>query len=901
MAVHHLPGSDVVWETVKNLNKSLVVLELNGDGLCNLTINHKVLVAFAGLRSFNVSGFDRATIWSQGVLAKSARTNFTVNISHVRQLYLDTNAFNPRDGTMDVLVEDCDVVRLGSEAVSKLRSFVFRRIRVLDLSKNTFKNAGTSSSIKEMILENLNAEKLPSYAFYTSIDMLLITNCTFGTIERKAFPINDIGNATLTNVTVDRVEGEAFQHSTLISNLRMIRCVIREMQSHAIMSGVQSIVIEQSKFESVETSAVAVATELKLYGNTFTRVAGRGFVLQNSYVVLVHGNTFEEIEAEAFYESTSFGPETAGSATKTTLRVTDNSFLQSPAGGKWSPPVRLQRAASETNVTGNTFVGSCGCGPWRFVDVAGDNSTAADDDDDDDDDDNDGDDEDEFADLNYCRVNVVGAECANLTGAEFDHLRIAEFTTAAGCDRDDGTAFNRCVRDRLTAARDGVTSRSPPIDFLTPTAERGVITTVVLLVLCGFGAVCAVSAVTWLNARGYFIKLRSLLTPNGSGGGGGGAGTACRTISAHSLSRMSVHEYTELQRLKLGGGVGGGCGSDVGAMRVIVYQDKGTQTLPEELTHEMLQNLRDKLDDPDDYAEARGIIEHLYDLIRVEETCCGDSGVGGGWYSAGGEGLDDMTSTVTTKAVAAADGRPRDVKSVGTGAPSLDRLRTPRIKMAGAGASTDVTVSPRSPAAAAAVSVAVGQQRLRGPGGPVVRRRRKCARRRIVHGHLLRADRPAIDRRRPSATATAAATTAGTRQTDARLKVLHCCQSHRRRLSAATLYYSYRSISPSSTVSRISFGRLTYDNITLLSIYVLLFFYISDVKNSARYRRKPSAGELRLREVYTRAEKRVILYIPIIINIIVIIIIAIITIITIVVCPQVYTACPRKQGYTLRD
>lgn len=663
---------DVIWEPVKNLNKSLVVLELNGDGRCNLTVNNKVLASFAGLRSFNVTGFDRVTIRSQGVLAKYARTNFTVNISRARQLYLDTNAFHPYDGTVDVLVEDCDVVQLGSEVVFKLRSFVFRRIRVLDLSKNTFKNAATGSSIEKMILENLNAEKLPSYAFYTSIDMLSITNCTFGTIERKAFPINDIGNATLTNVTVDRLESEAFQNSTLISNLRMIGCVIREMQSDAIMSVVQSISIEQSKFESVQPSAVAVATKLKLYGNTFKRVAGRGFVLHNFQVMLVHGNTFEQIEPEAFYETTASSPETR-TTTKTTLSVCDNSFLQTPADGKWSPPVRLQRTASETNITGNTFVGPCGCGPWRFVSVA--NSTVADDDDGDGDDEDDGDAE--FADHNYCRVNTLGAGCANLTGAELDHLRIAEFTAAAGCDRDAGTAFNWCVRDRLTTG----TGRFPPIDFLSPTAERGVITTVVLLVLCGFGAVCAVSAVTWLNARGYFIKLRSLLTPN-SGGGGGGAGTACRTISAHSLSRMSVHEYAELQRLKLGG-VGVGCGSDVGAVRMIVYQDKGTQTVPEELTHEMLQNLRDKLDDPDDYAEARGIIEHLYDLIRVEETCCGDTG----WYPVGGGGLDDMMSTVMTKAVTAGDGLPRDVKSVGTGAPSLDRLRTPRLKVAGAGAS----------------------------------------------------------------------------------------------------------------------------------------------------------------------------------------------------------------------
>lgn len=141
------------WEPVKNLNKSLVVLELNGDGPCNLTVNNKVLAAFAGLRSFNVTGFDRVTIRSQGVLAKNARTNFTVNISRVRQLYLDTNAFHPYDGTVDVLVEDCDVVRLASEVVFRLRSFVFRGIRVLDLSKNTFKNAATGSPIEQVTVK----------------------------------------------------------------------------------------------------------------------------------------------------------------------------------------------------------------------------------------------------------------------------------------------------------------------------------------------------------------------------------------------------------------------------------------------------------------------------------------------------------------------------------------------------------------------------------------------------------------------------------------------------------------------------------------------------------------------------------------------------------------------------
>jgi len=435
------------------------------------------------------------------------------------------------------------------------------------------------------------------------------------------------------------------------------------------------------RFGSVRTSAVAVANELTLRNNTFGRVASRGFVLHNLHSVRVDGNTFGRLDADAFFESTA-----AARQTWSVFRMRDNVFLRPPSaadGGAWSTPaVRLQTAAIETDVADNRFAGRCGCGPWRFVAVADDNGTATTAAADDDDDGN------GFAELNYCTADDAAAGCANLTADR--EFRIDEFSVAAGCV--DAGAFDRCVKDRTAAANvaaSGGGGGGGGFRLLggafTPATERGVITTVVLLVLCGFGAVCAVSAVTWLNARGYFIKLRSLLTSNGGGGGGGrgtDGGMACRTMSAHSLSPMSVHEYAELQRYKLGGsgdvGDDGG-GGEVG-VRVIVYQDKGAQTVPEELTHEMLQTLRDKLDDPEDYAEARGMIEHLYDLIRVEETCCGG---GGNRYGSGG--LDDMTSTITTKAVAVGPGSGRErpaVRSVGTGTPSLDRLCPSKINVA---------------------------------------------------------------------------------------------------------------------------------------------------------------------------------------------------------------------------
>lgn len=96
-------------------------------------------------------------------------------------------------------------------------------------------------------MEDLSADKLPSHAFVTAIDVLLITNCKFGSIEAKAFPIYKMGYATLTNVTVDRMKSLAFQSSSLIENLRIIGCHIRVMETHAIMTVVDSLHIERTQ------------------------------------------------------------------------------------------------------------------------------------------------------------------------------------------------------------------------------------------------------------------------------------------------------------------------------------------------------------------------------------------------------------------------------------------------------------------------------------------------------------------------------------------------------------------------------------------------------------------------------------------------------------------------------
>ncbi|XP_071446910.1 uncharacterized protein [Hetaerina americana] len=109
---------------------------------------------------------------------------------------------------------------------------------------------------------------------------------------------------------------------------------------------------------------------------------------------------------------------------------------------------------------------------------------------------------------------------------------------------------------------------------------------------------------------------------------------------ADSITRLSVDGYNEMReredaekgtagkrslpRMILGEAEGSGLlgaegDSEEGEEDDVEREDKATQTMPEELTQELLMALREKLDDPENYSEARDMIEHLYDMIKVEE------------------------------------------------------------------------------------------------------------------------------------------------------------------------------------------------------------------------------------------------------------------------------------------
>lgn len=181
------------------------------------------------------------------------------------------------------------------------------------------------------------------------------------------------------------------------------------------------------------------------------------------------------------------------------------------------------------------------------------------------------------------------------------------------------------------------------------------------------------SGILYMRRRGVCPKLTSGPLINLTSWLSSSNGMTAAT-SARSISRLSVHEYAGLQPetriLEVEPEAGAAEDEDEDGDDYPYTENKATQTLPEELTEEYLRDLRERLNDPDNYSQARDMIEHLYDLIKVEESCNNNNN--NDRQSAGDR--EENAYDVIRPRIKRPRGAPKSSINVGTKAPSLEKL-----------------------------------------------------------------------------------------------------------------------------------------------------------------------------------------------------------------------------------
>lgn len=392
--------------------------------------------------------------------------------------------------------------------------------------------------------------------------------------------------------------------------------------------------------EIAEVAFVTYVAIVALTENIIDRVRNRGFTLKETSVLTVENNRFNVLEDMAFVL-----PE--GEITDQLINLTFRGNSMGTEVGK--DIFDFSRKQIGTNINNNSFDSQCRCEEqtktW-FKEWVNGSELAVE----------------VFYNTSLCKIDKRLSNCYSVSIGSFP---MDNFTLLA-CNTDGQYHCTEALSSDDTEPADAHSyDKSDSVD-----RERTVLGLILACVTGGVVFMLVFSGLTWLRRRGYCTKARLLLLPSADSVFGiisrvvVGSGTEAAPTGA-----PSAHDYAELQAQRAG---------DDSAEEDVSVEDKATQTLPEELTQELLQTLREKLDDPENYGEARDMIEHLYDLIKVEESCNRNSDLTSlqldGTSPSPGENLYDIIqSKVKRKRVSTS------TVSVGTRVPSLDRLSLSRV------------------------------------------------------------------------------------------------------------------------------------------------------------------------------------------------------------------------------
>lgn len=344
--------------------------------------------------------------------------------------------------------------------------------------------------------------------------------------------------------------------------------------------------------EGAINSAVATAT---LEGNVFESVAARGLVLREWNRLLLLDNSFGRLGADALwapFHPAAPSPKTAryeftfaGNRVSAPGAASALRFVDDAAAAVW-------KRSGFVTLERNSFAQACSCDLGAAL-GAGRLAASA-----------------------LCAVVGGAARCLGLQEGAVAALSNYSATLCG----NDAAPCEEAAAGRVVAEND---SDGGGVGILPA----------LLLAVALLGAAALTGAV-WLRRRGRAFPCVAILSRR-----------RARHCSPPASPRPPAHVYAELRPPDAAADADD---DDEGGQLPGASEDRWTQTPPEELTAELLASLREKLDDPDNYAQARDVIEHLYDLVKVEESGSDSTAPRGGSARRGRGGRPSTRSRGTS-------------------------------------------------------------------------------------------------------------------------------------------------------------------------------------------------------------------------------------------------------------
>ncbi|XP_017753457.1 PREDICTED: uncharacterized protein LOC108546046 [Eufriesea mexicana] len=637
----------------------LEAMEVEVSHCRELRIQSGAFADGAPVKRVHVSGIYSVVAKRQAFQNLSA-PNTHLEVSECNSVILESNAFRNSRGTLSVSISRCRNVGIKPNAFSRLLWIRVREVPTLELSSNAFKleasQHGRHGPATKIMFQSVRITELPTAVFPSAVAEVQMDDIWTKVIRKNAFCAMTIFSVTISNASILEIETGAFSERALIHSLEFADVRLKSIERGAFRAGHDNLTIQYSRLSEVETGAIDIsAATVSFNNNEFLNLHQGAITLHQWNHIAIDYNLFVDLETDAITAEVD-----ATSAPNFEFSFTGNHVERARPGSlKFAA---ISQRVNTARVGNNHFKEKCRCGLDNWIrDVTGKNSSVS-----------------WMMDSSFCMVDQLLDRCFNLPQGYMSMRNFTKIICGPGdhilCEKPSAKpepsvsppSVGPHVYPRHKGYFDVEMSDSEQLQ-----REKRIIVVICVLAVFIVLVVIFASGILYMRRSGICPKLTSGHLMNVASWLSPSSGMTAAT-SARSISRLSVHEYAGLQPetriLDVETQAEATEEDDEDAEGLYPYtENKATQTLPEELTEEYLRDLRERLNDPDNYNQARDMIEHLYDLIKVEESCNNNN-------DRQPSGRDENAYDVIRPRQRRARGTPKPSVSVGTKAPSLEKL-----------------------------------------------------------------------------------------------------------------------------------------------------------------------------------------------------------------------------------
>ncbi|KYM75800.1 hypothetical protein ALC53_13864 [Atta colombica] len=619
----------------------------------------------APLKRVHVSGINSLVAKRQALQNLSA-PNTHFEVSECNSVFLESHAFRNTRGTLSVSISRCKHVEIKPNTFSWLLWLKVREVSSLELSSNAFKfeapQSGRHGPATKIMFQNVMIKELPTSVFPSAIAEIRMDDISMRTIRKDAFCAMTIFNVIISNTSIQEIQSGAFSDRALIQSLEFVDVQLQNINTAAFRAGHDNLTIQHSRLSEVDTGAINTsAATVTFNNNEFVHLKQGSIVLHQWNHIAIDRNVFVNLESDAIKAEVS-----ATSASNLEFSFTNNEIQKARPGSlKFA---MLSQKVNSARVGNNYFTQEeCRCNLENWMsEITGGNNVW-------------------MMNSSYCKLDDFLQKCFNppkgfMVMQNFTQLICTERKKHVDCEKPspkpEPSVSPPSVGPHIYPRQKGFFDMEMS-ELEQLEREKRIIVIVCIVAVFVVVVVILASGILYMRRRGVCPKLISGSLINLSNWLSSSNGMTAAT-SARSISRLSVHEYAGLQaetRILEMDTPAEGTEDDNGEGDVYPYtENKATQTLPEELTEEYLRDLQERLNDPDNHSQARDMIEHLYDLIKVEESCNNNNDR---------QPVDDREENaydVIRPRIRRPRGAPRPSVNIGTKAPSLDKLHPTEIR-----------------------------------------------------------------------------------------------------------------------------------------------------------------------------------------------------------------------------